>query len=242
MHYLRIWDFRSSSGVDEFIANSEYVASRIAKCYRRDAAVIYPPVDTEFFQRCDDKEEYYVSASRFAPYKRIEVLIQAFNKMPGKTLIIAGAGPEWKSCSAMAGKNVKLLGHVSRLELRSLLQKARAFVFAGKEDFGIVVAEAQACGTPVLCYERGGTSEIVTHRLTGLLFAEQSSECLIETTQQFEEMDFDPAIIRRLAERFSVERFRTEFRGTVETMLSNRTRRRKGFGRAATELSAAASR
>ena len=227
LHYLRIWDFRSSSGVDEFIANSNYVASRIVKSYRRDAIVIHPPVDTEFFRRCDEKEEYYFSASRFAPYKRLDVLIQAFNKMPDKTLLIAGDGPEWQRCSAIAGKNVRLLGHVSRLELRALLQRARAFVFAAREDFGIVVGEAQACGTPALCYERGGTSEIVTHDVTGLLFEEQSPDCLIETTQQFEEKDFDPAIIRRLAERFSVERFRTEFRTTVEAVVSARTRQRQ---------------
>lgn len=223
LHYLRIWDFRNSSGVDEFIANSQYVARRIAKAYRRDAIVVHPPVDTEFFQPCDEKAGYYFSASRFAPYKRLDVLIQAFNRMPDKTLLIAGHGPEWKRCSAIAEKNVKLLGHVSRFELRDLLQKARAFVFAAKEDFGIAVGEAQACGTPVLCYERGGASEIVTQDVTGLLFPEQSPECLIEATMQFERKDFDPAIIRRLAERFSVQRFRNEFRSIVEAMVNSRT-------------------
>jgi glycosyltransferase involved in cell wall biosynthesis len=229
LHYLRIWDFRSSAGVDQFIANSRYVAGRIAKSYRRDAIVVHPPVDTEFFQRFDDKEEYYFSASRFVPYKRLDVLIRAFNRMPDKTLLIAGDGPEWKRCSAIAGKNVKLLGHVSRLELRSLLQRARAFVFAAKEDFGIVVGEAQACGTPVLCYERGGASEIVTHGVTGLLFREQSSECLIETTQQFELRDFDPALIHGMAGRLSIERFRSEFCATVEATLGHRAGRRQTF-------------
>jgi glycosyltransferase involved in cell wall biosynthesis len=227
LHYLRIWDFRSSSGVDEFIANSNYVAERIAKCYRRDAVVVHPPVDTDFFERRDDKAEYYFCASRFVPYKRLDVLIQAFNRMPDKTLLIAGDGPEWKRCSALAGNNVKLLGHVSRIELRDLLQRARAFVFAAREDFGIVVGEAQACGTPVLCYERGGTSEIVTHDVTGLLFSEQSPDCVIETTEQFERRDFDPAIVRRLAERFSIQRFRSEFRATVEAMLGSRATPRR---------------
>ncbi len=226
LHYLRIWDFRSSAGVDQFIANSKYVAGRIAKSYRRDAVVVHPPVDTEFFQRCDDKDEYYFSASRFVPYKRLDVLIQAFNRMPEKTLLIAGDGPEWNRCSAIAVKNVKLLGHVGRIELRTLMQRARAFVFAAREDFGIVVGEAQACGTPVLCYERGGTAEIVAHDVTGLLFGEQSPDCLIETTQQFEQKDFDSVVIRRLAERLSVARFRTEFRTMVEAMLSSRTRQR----------------
>ncbi len=161
LHYLRIWDFRSSAGVDQFIANSKYVARRIAKSYRRDATVVHPPVDTEFFQRYDDNEEYYFSASRFVPYKRLDILIEAFNRMPDKTLLIAGDGPEWERCSAIAAKNVRLLGHISRIELRSFLQRARGFVFAAREDFGIVVGEAQACGTPVLCYERGGLPRLL---------------------------------------------------------------------------------
>lgn len=230
LHYLRIWDFRSSAGVDDFIANSDYVAGRIAKCYRRNAVVVHPPVDMAFFQRGDRKEEYYFAASRFAPYKRVDILIEAFNRVPHKRLVVAGDGPEWKRCAAAACGNVTLLGHVSRPRLRELMQRARAFVFAAKEDFGIVVGEAQACGTPVICYGRGGAPEIVADGVTGVLFDEQTPESLIDAIGRSDGVDYEPAVIRRLAERFGADRFRSEFRAVVDATLKARSRTRRSGG------------
>jgi glycosyltransferase involved in cell wall biosynthesis len=186
------------------------VARRIQKLYRRDANVIYPPVDMSQFAVVAEKDSYYITASRLVSYKRIDLLIQAFNRMPDRELKIIGDGPEFARLQKMAGPNVQLLGHVSSERLCRHMQKARAFVFAAEEDFGIVPVEAMACGTPVIAYGHGGTTESVTDGETGLFFDQQTAESVIEAVERFEnrKIAWDPHLIRRRAQKFSIESFR----------------------------------
>jgi glycosyltransferase involved in cell wall biosynthesis len=222
LHYMRMYDRLSADRVDVFVANSQYVAERVRKTYRRHAHVIYPPVDVEQFTRCDTKEDFYVTASRLVPYKRIDLIVEAFRHLPGKRLMVFGDGPELKRLRAMASPNVELKGHTSLAELRTHLQQARAFLFAADEDFGIAPVEAQACGTPVIAYGRGGALETVVPHQTGLFFKEQTAAAIGEAVEQFDRHreQFDPHVVRQNAERFSCERFRREFATLLEGELA----------------------
>jgi glycosyltransferase involved in cell wall biosynthesis len=217
LHKLRIWDVRSANGVDHFVANSEFIARRIEKTYRRPARVIHPPVDTDAFAARSDREGFYVTASRLVPYKRVDLLVEAFAHLPQHRLVIIGDGSELKSLHAKATPNVTLLGHQGFDVLRSHLERARAFLFAGREDFGIVMAEAQAAGCPLIAYGRGGAVDIVrgleSDRPTGLLFEEQSPAAVIDAVRQFERdgRQIQANACRANAERFSQDRFRREF-------------------------------
>lgn len=211
LRYLRKWDVRSSKGVDHFIAISHYVADRIKRCYGRQAYVIYPPVDLSYYQLEEKKENYYVAASRFVPYKKMKLIVEAFSQMPERKLVVIGDGPEWKSVSAAAGRNVELLGYQSDAVLRGHLQKAKAFVFAAVEDFGILPIEAMGCGTPVIAFGQGAIRETVEDGKTGLFFHEQTATSLIDAVSKFEGLKFDPKQCRERAEMFSQERFNTEF-------------------------------
>ncbi len=211
LHYIRIWDYRTAGGVDAFAANSAYIARRIMKVYRREAEVIFPPVAVQDFELGEKREDFYLTASRMVPYKRIDLIAEAFSRIPEKRLIIIGDGPEMERVRAKAGPNVNLLGYMDNATLRSHLQRAKAFVFAAEEDFGILPVEAQACGTPVIAFGRGGVAETINPGETGVLFAEQSVESLVDAVRQFEKMSFTPAAIRRQAERFSAEVFRKHF-------------------------------
>ncbi len=212
LHYLRTWDRLAADRVDAFVANSRYIAQRIRKTYRRPAYVVYPPVNVDAFEFSRDKEDFYLTASRLVPYKRIDLVVDAFREMPEKQLVVIGDGPEMSSLREKATPNIKILGFCEFNELRDYMQRARAFVFAADEDFGIMPVEAQACGTPVIAYGRGGSLETVVHGQTGLHFEQQSPECLMQAVSQFEAQrdQFDPAVIREHAERFSPERFRRE--------------------------------
>ncbi|HEX7003860.1 MAG TPA: glycosyltransferase family 4 protein [Trueperaceae bacterium] len=222
LHRLRMWDVRSSNGVDYFVANSEFIRRRIRKTYRRDAAVIYPPVNVDSFPLELDKDDFYLTASRLVTYKRIDLIIEAFAGMPDRKLIIVGEGPEHQKLAQMANDNVELLGHLQFDQLRELMGKARAFVFAAEEDFGIVPVEAQACGTPVIAFARGGALETVqgldSPLPTGVFFEEQTSASLQRAVEQFEmnEASFSPSRIRQSALRFSEKRFREEFEAFVD--------------------------
>jgi len=223
LHYMRLWDARTANGVDAFIANSGFIARRIRKIYGREATVIYPPVDTDAFPLREEKEEFYVTVSRMVPYKRMDLIVEAFSRMPDRRLVVIGDGPERGKIEALAGPNVTLLGAQPHEVLRDHLQRARAFVFAAEEDFGIVVVEAQACGTPVIAYGRGGALETVlgpdAAEPTGIFFPEQSVEAIMEAVERFEaeELRFSPRRIRAHAERFGAARFREEYRAFVET-------------------------
>jgi glycosyltransferase involved in cell wall biosynthesis len=222
LHYMRLFDATSADRVDAFAANSRYVARRIWKTYRRKAKVIYPPVDTERFTLHEDKDSFYLAMSRLVEYKRMDLIVQAFSEMPDKELIVIGDGPEWDRLEAMAGPNVSLLGRQPDEAVEYYMQRARAFVFAAEEDFGIVPVEAQACGTPVIAYGKGGARETVVAETTGLFFQEQSVEALTDAVQRFASCRerFIPEQIRAHAEQFSAGRFRRELSDWVESSYS----------------------
>ena len=218
LHYLRLWDLGTVNRIDHFMANSHYIARRIHKVYRRSATVVHPPVDTEGFTLQTNKEDFYLTASRMVPYKRIDLIVRAFARMPDKQLIVIGDGTEMKKVRAAAGPNVTLLGFQPFAVLKDHLQRARAFVFAAEEDFGIIPVEAQACGTPVIAYGRGGSRETIINEKTGVFFNEQTEESIVGAVKRFEQIAhrLSPQVIRQQAEKFSTEVFRTAFRRVVE--------------------------
>lgn len=216
LHSIRLWDNRTSAGVDAFMANSRFIARRIEKVYRRDAAVVYPPVNVERFETRTEKEDFYVTASRMVPYKRIDLIVEAFNGMPDRKLVVIGDGPELPRIKRLAGPNVQVLGWQPNEVMRDHLQRARGFVFGGEEDFGIILLEAQACGTPVIAYGRGGALETVIENETGLFFEEQSPAALQQAVTEFEQRVWDAQRCRRNAERFSARTFRENFQEFVE--------------------------
>jgi glycosyltransferase involved in cell wall biosynthesis len=219
--YMRKWDLRSAIGVNHFIANSIYIADRIKRIYKRNSFVIYPSVDVDSFELCTEKEDFYLTASRMVPYKRIDLIVEAFSKMPDKRLIVIGEGPELSRIKAKSKKNIEILGYLDIKLLKNYMQKARAFVFAAEEDFGIVPVEAQACGTPVIAYGKGGVLETVKEWKTGVFFEKQSPDSLIDAVKKFELNydSFDPREIRDNVEKFGQERFRKEFREFVENKI-----------------------
>ena len=221
LHRLRKWDLGTANGVDEFIAISHFIERRIHKVYRRESTVIYPPVDTNAFAPGSLRDCYYVTSSRMVPYKRIDLIVEAFTQMPERTLVVIGDGPEMAKIRRKAGPNVHLLGYQPHAVLKEHLQHARAFVFAAEEDFGIAPIEAMACGTPVIAYGRGAARETITPGISGVLFEEQTAEAIVKAVVEFEKAShlFDPAQIRQSAMRFSPERFRAQFEEFVQSAL-----------------------
>ena len=215
--YLRNWDLAASKRVTHFIANSQFVADRIKMAYGRQSTVIYPPVDTLFYKLHKQKENYYITCSRLVSYKKIDLIVKAFTELPNLKLIVIGDGSEMPKLLKMATANISFLGSIPNTQLRSYLQKAKAFVFAAIEDFGITPVEAMSCGTPVIALKKGGAEETVIDHLTGLFFNEQSSEHIREAVMHFESMQFDPRIVSEHAAQFSKERFRLQFREFVTT-------------------------
>ncbi|MGN7812233.1 glycosyltransferase [Flavobacterium johnsoniae] len=214
---IQKWDLSNSDNIDFFIANSKHIAERIKKIYNRESTVIYPPVDVDFFNLEEIKEDYYFTASRLVPYKKTQLIIEAFNELPHLKLIVAGDGPELEKLQKTAKNNIEFVGYIENKKLRSLMQKAKAFVFAAEEDFGIIPVEAQACGTPVIALAKGGTLETVIENKTGIFFVEQSAEKIKEAVLNFETKNFDPQIIRGHAVTFSKQRFEKEIKEFVET-------------------------
>jgi glycosyltransferase involved in cell wall biosynthesis len=214
---LRVWDVSSSARVDDFIANSNFVSQRIEKYYRRQATVIHPPVDTDFFQpAAKPSRDYFLLVSALVPYKNIGLVIEACRQL-GEKLIIVGRGPEQKKLKKIAGQGSEFMQTVSAEILKGLYQNARAFVFAGVEDFGIAFAESQACGTPVIALNRGGARDIVSHGISGILFPESTVVALKKAIQDSKAMNFDPAAIRELSLRFSAARFRAQFKEFISS-------------------------
>ena len=219
---LRDWDRDSSVRVTWFVAISAYIRARIERCYGRAATVIYPPVDTLFYTPAAIPQgaaygKYFFAASHWVPYKRMDLIVAAFRALPQHRLVVAGEGPEAARVRAAAGPNVEFVGVLSREQLRDRLREARAFVFAAEEDFGILPVEAQACGTPVIAYGRGGALETVrpspADRPTGLLFPEQSAAGIAAAVTAFDAIagTFTAAACRANAEQFARARFRAEF-------------------------------
>ncbi|WP_308563702.1 glycosyltransferase family 4 protein [uncultured Klebsiella sp.] len=223
LHKIRLWDYRTSNGVDHFIANSNFIARRIKKVYGRDADVIYPPVDTQRFILNSYKENYYFTASRLVPYKRIDLIVEAFSHMPDKKLVVIGSGTEMKKIKSKATTNIEILGYQPDHVMEEYMSKARAFVFAAEEDFGITPVEAQACGTPVIAFGKGGSLETVrpygVNNPTGLFFYKQDVSSIIEAINKFElvKEDILPQDCRNNAEKFSSERFKKEISNYVES-------------------------
>lgn len=222
-HYLRLWDRGAHAGVDAFIANSAFVASRIRKVWRREATVLHPPVDLQRFSLRHDKAPYFLAGSRMNPFKRLDVVVDAFTRLlPDQQLVVVGDGPGEDRVRALAGPNVQLVGHLPDAELTRRMQEASAFVHAATEDFGIAMAEAQACGTPVIALGRGGAAEIV-HGLehdtpTGAFFADPTPEAIADAVRAFlaERARISPEACRARVAELSPERFRTRYRALVE--------------------------
>jgi glycosyltransferase involved in cell wall biosynthesis len=220
LHRIRQWDVRTAAGVDEFIAISRFVARRIWKVYRRTATVIYPPVDVAAFELRTQKEDFYLAASRMVSYKKMDIIVEAFSAMPDKRLIVIGDGPDFGRIRSRAGRNVQMLGYQELDVLRDHLQRARAFIFAAEEDFGIILIEAQACGTPVIAYGKGGSLETIrgveSGVSTGIFFDRQSPTAIVDAVRRFESANISAETCRENAMRFSIERFRAAFTKFVE--------------------------
>ncbi|MBY4781114.1 glycosyltransferase family 4 protein [Burkholderia dolosa] len=233
LHYIRNWDTRTANAVDGFIANSAFIARRIRKVYHRDAAVIFPPVDVDAFSLNDAKEDFYLTASRMVPYKKIDLIVDAFSRTPERKLVVIGDGPEMQKIRAKAGPNVEIMGYQPFAVLHDRMRRAKAFVFAAEEDFGISVVEAQACGTPVIAYGKGGALETVLDpqsdaNPTGLFFDEQTPAAIVAAVDEFERAPqrFTPRACRANAERFSADTFRRRFLDYVEAALPGATAQR----------------
>jgi glycosyltransferase involved in cell wall biosynthesis len=224
LHKIRIWDTRTANGVDYFIANSKYISKRINKVYRRKSKVIYPPVYIDEFTLNTNKKDFYVTASRMVPYKKMDLIVKAFTKMADKKLIVIGEGPDFKKIQKQCGKNVQLVGYQTNEKLKKYMREAKCFVFAAREDFGIVPVEAQACGTPVVAFGKGGALETikdidkVPEAPTGVFFYEQTIESIIHAIEKFEKnhSKFNAEICRLNAEKFSTQIFRQEMTNFIE--------------------------
>ena len=219
LHRVRIWDALSSQRPDYYISNSNYVGRRIRETYRRESVTIYPNVDVSKFELCEVKEDFYLTSSRLVGYKRIDLIVEAFNDMPDKKLVVIGGGPNLESIRQQAASNISVMGYQPFDVLKHYLQKAKAFVFAAEEDFGIVPIEAQACGTPVIAYGRGGSLETVVNNVTGLFFMEQTADAIIKAVEDFEMkcIHFNPVEIRLHTEKFSETCFKTHFKEFIDT-------------------------
>lgn len=223
LYHIRNWDYRTANGVDYFLSNSNFIGRRIWKVYRRESGTIYPPVDVSAFTLHSEKEDFYLTASRMVPYKKIDLIVESFNRMSDKKLFVIGDGPDFEKIKLKAGNNVQLLGYQSFEVLKDYMQRAKAFVFAAEEDFGITPVEAQACGTPVIAFGKGGALETVvsykeSEKPTGLFFYEQKTESVVQAVQWFEKNIglFSPDACRENAVRFSPERFKKEFKNFVD--------------------------
>jgi glycosyltransferase involved in cell wall biosynthesis len=230
---IRTWDLKTARQVDYFVANSRYIRDRIQRAYGRDAAVIYPPVDIRTFRPGEKKDNFFLAVSRMVPYKKMDLIVEAFAEN-GLPLVVIGDGPDFEKVKEKAKKNIEFLGFLDSGALIDYMQRARAFVFAAEEDFGIVPVEAQACGTPVIAYGRGGVTETViplpgaggggegpSKGATGIFFEEQTPSALIKAIKAFinQEDKFDPHIIRKHAELFGIERFRNQFSNYADRVI-----------------------
>lgn len=223
INYLRKWDLKSAENVNYFIANSNHIAEKIKRIYKRDSTVIYPPVDVNNFEVATNKDDYYFTASRFVPYKKIDLIVRAFSQMPDKKLVVVGSGPDKEIIKKLASPNIELFSYQPPDMLKNFMKNAKAFVFAAEEDFGITVVEAMACGTPVIALNKGGTAESVINGKTGILFNQQSPESIINAVKEFEKrIDiFDVKIIREHAEKFNRINFEENITQFVKEKQSN---------------------
>lgn len=228
LHYMRIWDTRTANGVDYFIANSKFIAKRIWKCYHRKADVIYSGINLDDFSFYDKKDDFYLTASRMVPYKKMDLIVEAFTQMPNKKLIVIGTGPDFDKIQKIAKghENIKLMGYQSFEVLKDHMQRAKAFVFAAEEDFGRVPVEAQACGTPVIAYGKGGVLETVRglgikDKPTGIFFDKQTKDSLIDAVNKFEQQNnlIKYKDCRENALEFGLDKFKYNFKNYVDKII-----------------------
>lgn len=231
LHYIRRWDLGTANRVDEFIPISKYIEKRVWRTYRRESyKVIYPPVEVNEFTLKKEKDDFYLAASRLVPYKKIDLIVEAFSKMPDKKLIVIGNGPEFKKVKEKACSNVEILGYQKFDILKDHMQRAKAFIFAAEEDFGIIPIEAQACGTPVIAYGKGGSLETVKGKFvnqvindndTGVYFDKQNVDSLTNAISYFEEnySRFNPIKIRDFALTFDKEIFKENIKKTFTEII-----------------------
>lgn len=232
LHKLRLWDYSTANRPDHYIAISKYVAQRIKKIYNKDSLVIYPPVDTKSFTISEVTEDYYITCSRMVPYKKIDLIVEAFSKT-NKRLIVIGDGPDFKKIEKLATSNIELLGFIEKNKVLNLIKKAKAFIFVAEEDFGIAPIEAQASGVPVIAFGKGGILETVNGQysddsfmkknITGVFFKKQTTTSLLDALSYFEKNEklFDKNNIRKNAQKFSKERFEKELKETIEKLYKN---------------------
>ena len=220
LKYIRNWDIKTLERVDYFIADSKFVQDRIKKTYNRDSLVIYPPVDVENYTLCEEKEEFYLSASRLVPYKKTKLIVEAFNKMPHRKLVVIGDGEDFENIKAIAKNNTTLLGYQEKKILIDYMQRAKAFVYAAVEDFGIIPIEALACGTPVIALNNGATAETIAHKINGIHFKNQNAEDIIYTINEFESLKFNLKEISEKAQTYSIHRFKKEIEDFVVSKIT----------------------
>lgn len=215
MSYLRLWDKISANRPDRYIANSDFVASRIKKYYQIDAQVLHPPVNMENFQISGKTEDYYLMVGRALPYKRFDIVVEAFNCL-GIPLKIIGKGPEMKKLKKIAGPNIEFLGYLDDKTTSEYYSKCRALIFPSEEDFGITPLEAMASGRPVIAYRGGGALETVIPQKTGIFFNRQTPEEIAETIRNFRPEFFSPQEIRSRAEKFDKKTFKASIKNMIE--------------------------
>lgn len=217
LEYIRKWDVNTVDRVDCFIANSVFVQKRIKKTYKRNSCVIYPPVNMNDFKLEENKEDFYLTACRLVPYKKTKLIVESFNKMPDKKLIVIGSGDEYENIEKIKKDNIILLGYQEFDSMVSYMKKAKAFVYAAIEDFGIVPIEAMSCGTPVIALNNGGTAETVIDNITGIHFEEQNTASIIKAIEVFEKTSFNYKKIREHAKKYN--NFKEEFNSFVDKKL-----------------------
>ena len=233
LNSIRNWDVRSSNTVDHFVANSQFVQARIRKFYRRDSNLVFPPVETDLFQLREEKEDFYVAAGRFVPFKRLDLAVEAFSMMPEKKLVMIGDGPEMAKLRSRAGPNIEFVGFQPPQVVADYMSRAKAFIFPSEEDFGIVPVEAQASGTPVIAFGSGGALETVIGLgspeagqtpATGIFFEQQTAESLKAAVERFEAVaeTFSARAISQHAAEFGPQAFKTNFQQQVDLALQRR--------------------
>jgi len=224
LNKLQKWDKENAHNVTQYIANSKNISNRIKNNYDKNSSVVYPPIDTDYFVPADKNEAYnnaFLVVSRLVPYKRVDLIIEAFNRHPELKLNVIGDGPEFNNLKSIANPNIKLLGYQSDQTVREYYQRSRALLLAAIEDFGITSAEAQACGTPIIALNKGGYSETVIDKVSGVFFEDQTVEEIDTGIQRFLEIEdsFDAVKIRNHAEKFKIDRFKKEFLSIVNNTI-----------------------
>jgi glycosyltransferase involved in cell wall biosynthesis len=217
LDYIAKWDIRTLDRVDFFIADSKFVQERILRIYGRSSIVIYPPVDIEKFKLNLLKEDFYLTVSRLVSYKKIKLIVEAFNKMPDKKLVVIGEGVEYKEIKEVAKDNVEVLGYQSMDTIVYYMQRAKAFMYVAVEDFGIVTIEAMSCGTPVIALNQGGTKETVKDMITGIHFHNQDMDSIINAVEKFENINFDYKFISDEAKKYT--NFKIKFKKVIDYYL-----------------------